>query len=161
MNVHYDQKNGIGSVPYNQIVGYRGFKCWMYPEMFLRLAKKIYIDPQDASYLFLKNAIRRGKPIGSPFFMVTWNDSKPVWEIDSHEGRHRMMAIKDLWPTEVVEVHILPAGGIRAKDITPDMAQSFLSGVFAEDKTFVKTPASKIELVGKVITPTQQGELSL
>lgn len=156
MNIHYDQKNGLGSVPDNQIVDYKGFKCWIYPEMFLRLARRIYLDPQDASYLFLKNAIRRGKPIGSPFFSVSWNESKPVWEVTSHEGRHRMQAIKDLWPQELVEIHIFPDGGTRARDITPAMAQSFMEGVFAEDKTFVKNPTSKIELAGKTISPMQQ-----
>ena len=155
MNVHYDQKNGLGSVPDNQIVDYKGFKCWMHPDMFLKLARRIFIDPQDATYLFLKNSIRKGRPIGSPFLSVTWDESKPVWEVTDHEGRHRVQAIKDLWPSEIVEVHILPYGGLRAKDITPDMVQSFMQGVIAEDKTYVKNPTSKIELAGQIINPTQ------
>lgn len=160
MNVHYDQKNGLGQVPHNQNIDYKGFKCWMYPEMFLRLAKRIYIDKNDTNYLFLKNSIRQGKPIGSPFFTVSWNQSRPVWEIDSHEGRHRIQAIKDLWPNELIEVHIIPSG-FRSRDITPEMAQSFMTGVFAEDKTFVNNPTAKIELNGKIITPREQGALPL
>jgi len=155
MNVHYDQKDGLGSVPDNQIVNYKGFKCWMYPDMFLKLARRIYIDPQDTRFLFLKNAIRKGRPIGSPFLSVTWDESKPVWEVGDHEGRHRVQAIKELWPTEIVEVHIFPYGGLRARDITPDMIQSFMEGVVAEDKTYVKNPTSKIELNGKIINPNQ------
>ena len=121
MNIHYDQKNGIGSIPFNQDVIYRGFKCWMAPDMFLRLAKKIFIDLQDTSYLFLKNAIKHGKPIGSPYFDVSWDDTEKVWTIWGHEGRHRVSAIKDLWPNESIEVHIIPSEGIRARDITPPM----------------------------------------
>lgn len=153
MNVHYDQDNGLGQTPYNANIDYRGFKCWMYPQMFLRLAKRIFIDPQDPSYLFLKAAIKRGKPIGSPFFEATWNESQPVWEIDSHEGRHRMQAIHDLWPNEMVEVHIFPRGGLRGKDITPQLAQSFMRGVFAEDSTYVEKPTAKIVAAGKTFTP--------
>jgi len=156
MNIHYDQKSGIGSVPDNQSVDYKGFKAWMAPDMFLRLAKKIFIDPQDTTYLFLKNAIKHGKPIGSPFLSIEWDISKRVWNIWDHEGRHRVQAIKDLWPNESIEVHIFPGSGIRARDITPDMLQSFMSGVSAQDKTFVKNPTSEIEWKGQKITPQSQ-----
>jgi hypothetical protein len=157
MNVHYDQKDGIGSVPDNQEISYKGFKVWMVPDMFLKLARKIYIDPQDTTYLYLKNAIKRGKPIGSPFLNVNWDASKKVWTIWDHEGRHRVQAIKDLWPNESMEVHIFPGSGIRARDITPDMLQSFMRGIIAQDKTFVKNPTSEVELKGQKITPQQQG----
>ena len=155
MNIHYDQKNGIGSIPFNQDVIYRGFKCWMAPDMFLRLAKKIFIDLQDTSYLFLKNAIKHGKPIGSPYFDVSWDDTEKVWTIWGHEGRHRVSAIKDLWPNESIEVHIIPSEGIRARDITPPMLQSFMGGIIAEDKTFVKNPTAEIEWKGQKVTPQQ------
>jgi hypothetical protein len=90
---------------------------------------------------------------------VTWDNVKQVWTIDGHEGRHRVQAIKELWPNEAVEVHIIPMGGIRAKDITPPMLQSFMDGVFAEDKTYVKNPTAKIEHLGKSVTPQSQQQL--
>src|ERR1035437_7547986 len=86
MNIHYDQKDGLGSVPDNQNVDYKGFKAWMVPDMFLKLARRIYIDPQDTSYLFLKNAIKRGKPIGSPFLNVNWDESNSQRRYPLHEG---------------------------------------------------------------------------
>src|ERR1035437_3623116 len=160
MNIHYDQKDGLGSVPDNQNVDYKGFKAWMVPDMFLKLARRIYIDPQDTSYLFLKNPIKRGKPIGSPFLNVNWDESKKAWTVWDHEGRHRVQVIKDLWPNESMEVHIFPGSGIRSRDITPDMLQSFMNGIMAQDKTFVKNPTSEVEWKGQKITPQQQGNSS-
>jgi len=153
MNVHYDQKHGLGAVPHNQDVKYFGFKCWMVPDMFLRLAKKIYIDPQDARFLSLQNLIKHGKPIGSPFLDCEWDIAKKVWTVWDHEGRHRVQAIKNLWPNEPIEVHIFPGSGIRARDISPEMLQSFMTGIIAQDKTYVKKPTSEIEWQGKNITP--------
>lgn len=156
MNVHYDQIHGLGSVPHNQDIDYRGFKCWMTPDMFLRLARKIYIDPQDTEFLFLKNSIKKGRPIGSPFLEVAWDASKQVWSVWDHEGRHRVQAIKDLWPSEQLEIHIFPGEGLRTRDITPEMLQSFMRGIIAQDHTFVKNPTAKIECKGKQITPQSQ-----
>ena len=155
-NIHYDQKDGMGSIPFNQMVDYRGFKCWMFPDMFLKLARRIYIDPKDNYFLLMKNSIRRGKPIGSPYFDATWDNTKQVWEIDGHEGRHRVQAIKELWPTEQIEVHIIPMGGIRARDITPEMLNSFMTGVIAEDDTYVVKPTVKIEHLNKPFNSGQQ-----
>ena len=160
MNVHYDQKNGLGAVPFNQEIAYMGFKCWMTPDMFLRLARKISIDPNDQRYQGLKSLIQRGKPIGSPFLDVSWDMAKQVWTVWDHEGRHRVQAIKDLWPNEQIEVHIFPGEGERARDLNPQMLQSFMGGVFAQDKTFVKNPTAKIEWQGKTITPQQSQTLS-
>ena len=155
MNIHYDQKNGMGQVPYNEIIDYRGFKCWMYPDMFLRIARKIFIDPTENYYLLMKNAIKKGKPIGSPFFSAIWDASKQVWTLSGHEGRHRMQAIKELWPNEAVEVHIIPLGETRARDITPEMLKSFMEGVVAEDHTYVQKPTAKIVIKGKEFNPQQ------
>jgi ribosomal protein S18 acetylase RimI-like enzyme len=150
MNVHYDQKNGIGSVPFNQDVDYRGFKCWMYPTMFLRLAKEL-TSKRESSVQYLKSSIEAGKSIGSPFLEVTWDESKEIWSVWSHEGRHRMEAIKQLWPNELVEVHIFCGGGLRARHINDQMVQKFMDGVFAESKTYVKNPCGIVELNGKII----------
>lgn len=158
MNVHYDQKNGIGAVPHNQDIQYFGFKCWMAPDMFLRLAKKIYIDPQDTRFLSLQNLIKHGKPIGSPFLQCEWDIAKKVWTVWDHEGRHRVEAIKNLWPNESIEVHIFPGSGIRARDINPEMLQSFMTGIFAQDKTYVQKPTSQIECQGKTVTPQAGAE---
>lgn len=153
MNVHYDQKDGIGAVPHNQDIAHFGFKCWMVPDMFLRLAKKIYIDPNDARFLSLQNLIKHGKPIGSPFLNAEWDISKKVWTIWDHEGRHRVQAIKNLWPNESIEVHVFTGSGIRAKDINPEMLQSFMTGVIAQDKTYVQKPTAEIECQKKKISP--------
>jgi GNAT superfamily N-acetyltransferase len=120
--VKFDAKDGVGAVPYNQEIDYRGFKREMTPDQFLELAIPMDGSREDAITInFLKDAIKSGKGFGQPFFNVEWNADRSSWQITSHDGRHRAAALKELYGPKVkMEVHLFPRG-MRARDLTPEM----------------------------------------
>ena len=118
-SIKYDQKDGIGAVPWNQEVDYRGFKKAMTPDEFLGLALPMYDKGSIQKYIDLINT----HGLASPWLEVEWKGS--YWRVVGHEGRHRMAAIKKMNPNEQVEVHIFPRG-MRARDITNEMKEAVM-----------------------------------
>ena len=147
--IHYDQKDGIGAVPWNQDVDYRGFRLWMSPDKFLECARRLAF-PNDMTILFVAAALKYKRPIASPFLEGTWD--KKNWNISGHEGRNRCIAIQQYSPGELVEVHFIPTSqGLRARDIDMTMIQSFAKGVKGESGNWVENPASIFQLRGEKI----------
>jgi hypothetical protein len=110
----FDQKNGLGSVPYNQEVSYFGWVMLMKPSEFLKLAAPL---KEGKSVDFLVESLNAGLKIGSPFLSVRLNDEETKWMVSGHEGRNRCLAIQQLYGDVLIPVHILPKDGLRARDI--------------------------------------------
>lgn len=117
--IKIDQKDGIGSTSYNQDINYFGFEREMVPDEFLRLSLPLesYSRPIEKYVDAIKS-----KGMASPFFMVRWLPNIKYWQITGHEGRHRMTAVKNFFGRDVkIPVHIFPTGGLRRRDLTPEM----------------------------------------
>ena len=113
--IKFDQRNGIGAVPWNQDVGYRGFIKYMTPDEFLSLVPQ-YSDKTWGISDYISAIKKNG--IASPFLQVELEGD--MWKVRGHEGRHRMTALKTINPHIQVPVHILP-DNMRARNITSDM----------------------------------------
>ncbi len=125
--VRFDPKDGIGAVPNNQSIDYFGFQKKLTPDQFLQLAKPQMMEPTAPG---IEKAIRKGKAVGPPFFSVEWREKVGAWRITSHEGRNRSIAIRNINPKTLMPVHFFPSGGLRARDLTPEMLQA---SIISED----------------------------
>lgn len=142
-----DNRGGLGAVPYNQDVDYFGLKVAMKPSMFLKLALPLDPkDPEEAKNIeyIAKNLDTQG--IGAPFLDVVfppeWEDGvfKQPAQIKGHDGRHRMYAILQQESDDPIEVHIFPRGGMRRRDITPEMIDALRQGIVGQRGSFVPGP---------------------
>jgi hypothetical protein len=117
--VKWDAMDGLGSVPWNQEVKYRGFVKEMTPDEFLGLALGLPTGHVGTSK-DIENLIAGGRSVGQPFLTVKWIPETKKWQVTGHEGRNRSLAIKALYPNEKMPVHIFPRD-MRAHDLTDEM----------------------------------------
>jgi hypothetical protein len=135
--VTIDNVKGAGAVPYNQEIDYFGLRVKMKPSIFLKLALPLG-QPHSAE---LEKYIADGGAIGAPFLEIKipqeWDDSdfSKFAQVASHEGRNRMTTIKKLEGDEPVEVHLIPRGGLRARDLTAEFVEKMQEGMYAERST--------------------------
>lgn len=133
--VKIDNAKGAGAVPYNAEIDYFGLRVAMKPSTFLALALPL---DEPTSKEGLKKHLQDGGAIGAPFLEVAippaWDDGdfSESAQIKSHEGRNRMKAIIELEGDEPIEVHIVPRGGYRARDLTDDYRKRLQAGMYAE-----------------------------
>lgn len=133
-----DNRNGLGSVPYNQEVHYFGLKVMMKPSTFLKLAAPL-IDPKSVP--FIRDHLAKGGAIGAPFLKIEIPDdwlsgdfSKPAVVI-GHEGRNRMSAVYIEEGDEPGEVHLFTRGEnkeVRARHLTPQIIEHMKKGMVKE-----------------------------
>jgi len=137
--VTIDNRNGMGAVPNNQEIDYFGLRVQMKPSIFLKLAAKTSSRASDE----MKDYIRDGGAIGAPFLILDipegMNDAPTVI---GHEGRHRMMAVKEVEGDKPLEVHIFPQGAVcRTKHINKDIEKYMRNGAYKENtNTLVRGP---------------------
>lgn len=113
-----DNREGIGSVPWNTNVNYMGFTVHMKPKDFLKL------NPPRGDYpTRVIDHVKGGGAVGTPFLQARWNEQGKHWQVYQHEGRGRMQAAHELFPDEDVPVHVFPRGEgyeMRARDLTDE-----------------------------------------
>lgn len=146
--ITYDNINGIGNIPLNSYnnASYRGWICYMLPSKFLELTPKF---TARESLVFLIEAVKNKQPIASPFLRI----NKDKWQIDDHEGRHRMTAIKAIYGDIEVPVQ-MSFSGIRARDVQLNDIIKARSGLYRQQpKTLVRGPifAKTIDFQGKTL----------
>jgi len=131
-----DNEKGLGHVPNNSDIDYRGKRIMMSPSKFLSLSAPLPKD-QAKSYEHISNHIKSGGKIASPFLNIAVHDdwakgdfSKPP-KVTSHEGRNRMYAIKDTLGDKPVEVHLF-FSGYRNRHITPEWIDKVHSSLIPE-----------------------------
>ena len=122
----FDAKDGIGAVPLNQSVDYFGFTRKMRPSEFLSLTPDINKQHSTETLEFLRDSLRQGRPLGPPFFSPAWDEARKAWVLRSadHEGRHRMTTLMQEVGDDPVDVHVFPRGGLRARDLSPEMLEA-------------------------------------
>ena len=141
----FDPRKGLGAVPWNQEVAYRGFEREMPVSEFLRLASDLKA-PKPDSLAYIKNHISSGRPVGNPFLEVEFRNGK--FDVVGHEGRHRAKAISDLFGQDAkMPVHVFPKG-MRKKDLTADMLNAEL---VPEDKVIHAARTAEIERLSKEV----------
>jgi len=146
LEVKIDNVRGIGAVPDNQEVDYKGMKVLMRPSTFLKLAAPLDKEPEDK----IINHIRQGGAIGAPFLLINipqeWeegNFDQPL-KIIGHEGRNRMKAIMKLEGNDLIEVHLLLSNGMRARHLTPEIKDKMIQGATAErSSNYISGPLYK------------------
>jgi hypothetical protein len=124
----FDQENGVGQVPLNQNVNYRGFTAMMRPSKFLELAADLE-RPKQSSLDYIRQSVDEGKGVGSPFLNLDFETGK----VQSHDGRHRMMVIQEKNGDEPVPVHIFGKGEQRARSLDEGKINAFASNLTGED----------------------------
>lgn len=129
-----DNKNGAGATPNNMEIDYLGLRILMKPSIFLKLASPMDSESIDRLVDYVKN----GGVIASPFLRVEvpeeWvrGDYSYLASVMSHEGRHRMVAVQKIDGDIPVEVHMLFAKGIRARNIKPEWIKHLNRGMISE-----------------------------
>lgn len=134
--VRIDNQRGAGAVPLNQDVDYFGLRVMMRPSTFLRLALPLESDQYVKR---MADHIEAGGAIGAPFLSIdipqAWEQTPPDFaepaEVKSHDGRHRMMAIRRLEGDQPVEVHLFPRG-LRNRDITPEWREALRRSMISQ-----------------------------
>ena len=143
--------SGLGSVPLNRNVVYRGFVGMMYPRDFSEFAKKA---DRDESAKKIVELISEGYGVGSPFLDIDVNnpgEKNMKMKVYGHEGRARCIALNIIQPNVLIPVHFF-FSGLRARDITEEMVPLFNQRIMAEgSNTFVRDKIKGIWLRGKYI----------
>lgn len=142
LEVKINNQTGIGSVPDNANVDYKGLRVMLSPSKFLMLAEPL--PPADNTEL--EDLIKQGQAIGSPFFIISipdeWIDgdlSKSA-RIVGHEGRHRMSALYQAEGDAPIETHIFFTAGIRNRDLTQDIVARLNRDIISERNDLVIGP---------------------
>lgn len=150
-----DNVNGWGAVPDNQNVDYKGLRVMMRPSMFLKLAHNL---PQAFTASDIEKHLRSDGAIGAPFLILAvpqdWfeGDLSLPAEIYGHEGRNRMTAAMRVEGDEPVEVHLFFGGGIRNRDLTPEIIDRLNGDVVSERGDLTKGPWFSTRSMGETIT---------
>jgi hypothetical protein len=161
--VIFDQENGVGQVPLNQNVKYRGFTAMMRPSKFLELAADLE-KPKQSSLDYIRQSVEEGKGVGSPFLNLDFETGK----VKSHDGRHRMMVIQEKNGDVPVPVHIFGKGEQRARSLDEGKINSFASSMTGEDgrqstdnfsEAFLDEAAVPVSAPAPVQEPVQEPEL--
>jgi hypothetical protein len=155
----------IGYMSINGNIDYMGYKVASTATAFINLVPSGAYDMD--SYHYIRDAILNGSFIAPPTLFVDWIASEKVWLINSHEGRHRCMAIKQLvgklFTNDDIYVDIIP-NKMRHSDITEEMLKSpfisqndskFMYSMFLSKSDYDKEELNKwIKLADKaILTP--------
>lgn len=138
-----DNKQGWGAVPDNQNVDYKGLRVRVKPSMFLKLAHELG-TPFSAGDI--EKHISADGAIGAPFLVIAipqdWfeGDLTLPAEIYGHEGRNRMTAILRAEGDIPVETHLFFGGGVRNRDLKPDIIDRLNKSVISQRGVVVKGP---------------------
>jgi len=140
-----DNKEGWGNVPDNSNVDYMGLRVMMKPSTFLKLAAPL---SEPTSSENIQNHLASGGTIGSPFLIINvpveWADedyNTPA-KVSAHEGRNRMIAVKNLYGDTPIETHLFFRGGInRNRHINNQIIQQLQNNIYSEkSKTLINGP---------------------
>lgn len=138
----FDDNKGLGAVPDNLNVDYKGLRVLMLPSVFLELSKK---TDQYKSVHLIKNHILQGGKIGHPFLILEipteWrkNNFRKAAKVVSHEGRNRVKAIIEIFGDIQIEVHIF-ALKYRNHDFDNRWLESIKNKLISENNHVVKNP---------------------
>lgn len=168
--VFFDNNHGLGAVPDNRNVEYKGFVGFITPKQFLELAAN-HQGKREESAADIKQAISDGFPIGAPFLDITLSDIEEggYATVVGHEGRARCLALIALGRDKQmgflentkIPVHFFLRDGLRSRHITDEMIASLKnSGIIPEDQK-KKNPkeAEKLKVLKEIYINGKKIEL--
>jgi hypothetical protein len=130
---------GLGATPNNQNVDYVGLRVLMKPLTFLKLALPIGRKTVDDRATIKYIGQHLDDPgIGAPFLDLripeAWfsGDFSEPASVIGHDGRHRMYAAAAAEGNNPIEVHLFPRGGLRNRDLTPEIIKHLQQGLNAQ-----------------------------
>lgn len=153
-SITFSAKNGLGAVPFNQSVYYHGLVVECRPSTFLELALPHQEERYDAARDIAK-LIKQGYAIGIPWFDLSLqdvdeHDGHP--RIKGHEGRGRMLAVRELIGDVAIPVHLILRGGMRSRHLEDKHITAIKEAVYSEDgKKLVAAPFSAVYVDGKKV----------
>ena len=169
-NVYFDNHNGMGAVPDNRNVVYKGFVSMLTPKEFLQLAAD-HNGQREESASDFKQTLSEGYPIGAPFLEIILEDIEDggFATIMGHEGRARMLALNSfaregkmgLHESSRFPVHFFLRDGLRSRHITDEMIKSMKDyGIIPEDeKRKPPKSAEKIKILKEIYVNGKKIEL--
>ena len=142
-DVKIDNKEGWGSVPWNQEVDYRGLRVKMKPSVFINLAASRNGEPPVPKVV---DYVKGGGAIGAPFLQIfVDDDDSQIPEVRGHEGRSRMAAILEVHGDIPVETHLFFQGKVnRNRHITPEFVEKIQRYLISENDKMVRGPLFEI-----------------
>jgi hypothetical protein len=153
-SITFSAKDGLGSVPFNQSVYYHGLVGEMKPSTFLELALPHDGQREDTKRELIK-LVKDGYVLGIPWFTIDFKDTDDhdgFPRVTGHEGRGRMLAIKELIGDVPVPVHLMLGGGMRARHLEEKHLKKLMAGLMAErSNSVIKTPFVTLYVNGKKI----------
>ena len=126
-------EDAIGVVP-NQMDDYANVTTTMTPSRYLNLAKPIgkLTESDKETIKYFENVFREqsDKTVANPWLDITWDKSAGKWDVTGHEGRHRMIAAKNVFgPDAEIPVQLFPkqegAGKIPIKALNDPRQMAF------------------------------------
>ena len=169
-NVYFDNDHGMGAVPDNRNVEYKGFVAMLTPKQFLEIAANHNGQREESAQDF-KQTITEGFPIAAPFIEVVLEDIEEGGYATAvgHEGRARCLALLSfaregsLGFTEStkIPVHFFMRDGLRSRHITEKMIDSLKhQGIIPEDEK-KKSPkaADKLKVFKEIYINRKKFEL--
>ena len=150
--ITFSASDGLGSVPSNMNVWYEGFVASMRPSTFLSVALSDD-GAQEPTSRELEKLVEQGYAVGIPFLQIAFDpDGNELPRIKGHEGRGRMRMIARVNGDEPIPVHFFLRGGLRSRDLTPEMTDEVKLGIFAErSDVIIRRPVSEIWVNGKKV----------
>jgi len=141
--VKIDNKEGWGSVPWNQEIDYRGLRVKMKPSVFINLARSRNGEPPVHKVV---QYIKDGGAIGAPFLQIyVDDDDSQIPEVRGHEGRSRMAGILEVHGDVPVETHLFFQGKVnRNRHITPEFVEKIQRYLISENDVMVRGPLFEI-----------------
>lgn len=134
---YIDNQSGKGVTPNNMEIDYFGLRVMVKPSTFLSLAEPLSRQNADSTD-WIKDYLQKGGKIASPFLKIAIPDewingdySKPA-RVNSHDGRNRMYALKELQGDNPIEVHLLFNGTWRKSHITDSFVQALNRKIIPE-----------------------------
>ena len=138
-----DNKVGLGNVPHNSEVNYMGLRVKMKPSMFLKLAAPIG-TPTSVDYI--ETHLEDGGKIGAPFlnikFSAEWEDGdfSEMAKVAGHEGRNRMIAVRNIYGDIPIETHLFFSSGVRNRHLTPTIINELNKKINSETGITITGP---------------------
>lgn len=140
--VRIDNQSGWGEVPDNRNVDYLGLRAKVKPSTFLRLSHALHdeVSPDILAH------ITSGGAIAAPFLDIrlpgAWldGDLSEDAKVMGHEGRNRMTAVLRAEGDDLVETHLFFRGGIRNRDLTPEIIKRLDQSIIGQRGDVIRGP---------------------
>lgn len=93
MKIVWDNRDGIGSIPFGEDAENEGRIIMMTPDEFLSAVKP---KSEQAITQAVRDAVEQGKSMGMPMLFIGYNKEYKTFYVAGHEGRNRATLIKEL-----------------------------------------------------------------